>query len=1065
MALIPFRSERDRLAHPQAARIPKVIWDQIGGFTSDLAVFMQSSQPLEDLERLRQVRHAKGQRIDSITQSKFWFAFSCSESSPDDEQLMRSAKILDISDDELCAMAALTRRGSIVNSILQSSSRERALNIIRADNYRVFRDAVAGGDVELIKSLMAVMPDDDIPFMVDRASCLAAEGGDMGVMHALMDDHRLSEERALDIIRNRFYQIFSGAASFGHLEILKDLMARVPDNEKPVMIRASVSQIFRVSAAGGHLNVVRALMADFPGEVLPMIKAGNYSAFRDAASADHLDVIQELMKHLPDEEVLAMIQARGVDAITAAVMRDCVDVTNYLLNFPNIFSFIEIHAQEPKYRCFVERFMTQKLQALKARQAADHPTVVCTQQEAQLCFYMLRHLMRETLASAEELENIEFLLSLSIVSSILHRPMLEGPTNEPLRQALRLDNRSMINSLMQLPNVAEQARQDGYYETERSGGIDLRTFSRNKESSMVDLSAIEQAQLQRLKKVYQSRIDLFTMQDLMSELEKRYCADPAIIVLENGAKISLPLSRENFDVLPLSVDEKTRANIAYYQHPTHTAYRYLSKPNLWISPEAIHAGFDEQRRVGWSIFKEQELLRLLWIAATDHEAPPTDLYTVEDRIQALIQEIALIGRAHNWDKTNAKGEDYDDLEGDKPSCSLGVKRRLFQALKGHPFYADIQGIIEAYLSHQLREQVARVLTTLTTHTLEGLLSEYAQMTRTGRCSEALINISNAFTPSEANLKRWDQAFVTLCTEKFGKAFMENAMTSDIIETVRKAFFQTSSTTNLFLEKVVHCQLHALCMVELKSRADYLLSMLRLQSADQVLTFLNEIHPVTQQSRCLLAIELGLLHEVGALIGPKRFAALLCKDDAALKGYAELLAGMSPNEKTLQSWLEHLDEVNRARLLGEIKAVSHFSAQDSFSIFLRSEFLSREDDQNSPWGRKIAILIMSLKGKKQEYFEKTLKNWLDQQPEPISEFVQKIHSKAVELKLMNQPRQSSEIELVEASVISTTAYDRLPNDPAGRLLMKDVMKNPGRCGIFGHTIPASVPVSPCLERSV
>ena len=29
-------------------------------------------------------------------------------------------------------------------------------------------------------------------------------------------------------------------------------------------------------------------------------------------------------------------------------------------------------------------------------------------------------------------------------------------------------------------------------------------------------------------------------------------------------------------------------------------------------------------------------------------------------------------------------EEYDDLEGDKPSCYSGVKRRLFQSVQGHP---------------------------------------------------------------------------------------------------------------------------------------------------------------------------------------------------------------------------------------------------------------------------------------------------------------------------------------------------------------------------------------------
>ena len=68
-------------------------------------------------------------------------------------------------------------------------------------------------------------------------------------------------------------------------------------------------------------------------------------------------------------------------------------------------------------------------------------------------------------------------------------------------------------------------------------------------------------------------------------------------------------------------------------------------------------------------------------------------------LRNLLQELALIGRAHNWDKTrpveddgnpileaagNPRTEEYDDLEGDRPSCYSGVKRRLFQSVHGHP---------------------------------------------------------------------------------------------------------------------------------------------------------------------------------------------------------------------------------------------------------------------------------------------------------------------------------------------------------------------------------------------
>lgn len=89
-----------------------------------------------------------------------------------------------------------------------------------------------------------------------------------------------------------------------------------------------------------------------------------------------------------------------------------------------------------------------------------------------------------------------------------------------------------------------------------------------------------------------------------------------------------------------------------------------------------------------------------WLVAVDAEVPPTDGYTLETRLDHFIDELAHIGRAHNWDNTRVKTdnegtiildaddnpitEEYDNLEGDKPSCFFGVKRRLFQSVQGHP---------------------------------------------------------------------------------------------------------------------------------------------------------------------------------------------------------------------------------------------------------------------------------------------------------------------------------------------------------------------------------------------
>ena len=111
------------------------------------------------------------------------------------------------------------------------------------------------------------------------------------------------------------------------------------------------------------------------------------------------------------------------------------------------------------------------------------------------------------------------------------------------------------------------------------------------------------------------------------------------------------------------------------------------KPNPWMSPSALYANHDT--RGAWSTFEDYtDLISILFLAAKDEEVAATDGYTLETRVEQFIAELALIARAHNLDNSritaSLKSEEYDDFEGDKPSCYSGVKRRLFQSVQGHP---------------------------------------------------------------------------------------------------------------------------------------------------------------------------------------------------------------------------------------------------------------------------------------------------------------------------------------------------------------------------------------------
>ena len=136
---------------------------------------------------------------------------------------------------------------------------------------------------------------------------------------------------------------------------------------------------------------------------------------------------------------------------------------------------------------------------------------------------------------------------------------------------------------------------------------------------------------------------------------------------------------------------------------------------VYINPKRPHEK--------WSTFEEyQPEICLYYLGAMDKDIPPTEGYTLETRLDGFIDELAYIGRAHNWDNKRIKMrpdgelfhnedseplmEEYDDLEKDRPSCFSGVKRRLFQSVRGHALLSMLTtDIIDVEIHEFVREHL------------------------------------------------------------------------------------------------------------------------------------------------------------------------------------------------------------------------------------------------------------------------------------------------------------------------------------------------------------------------
>lgn len=302
----------------------------------------------------------------------------------------------------------------------------------------------------------------------------------------------------------------------------------------------------------------------------------------------------------------------------------------------------------------------------------------------------------------------------------------------------------------------------------------MRELVRDRESSMRALSMGEQQLLTNITERYQPSIRevgaSHVIDELRTKLVRRYDLSPAQVVRDDGATtIKLPVSWNDFQVLSLSAAERERALRAYYQDVHHSALRYLSKPNYWMHRGSSYVNVNEENPdERWSTFEEyQPLIAVLWLAAQDEsaEAKPTDNHTLEGRIAHFIKELMLIGRAHNWDQTrvrNGKEEEYDDLEGDRPSCYSGVKRRLFQSLIGHPLYKVIT-------SDDIRQEVRGFAFTSFTSKLSRFNHVHAVYKAFQRYIETLeVDEKDAATLTSLNITDEEkEAFIQSLQTKYG----------------------------------------------------------------------------------------------------------------------------------------------------------------------------------------------------------------------------------------------------------------------------------------------------------
>jgi hypothetical protein len=689
-------------------------------------------------------------------------------------------------------------------------SSDELMKMIKAYNYEAFRRASANGHLDTLKWFKKQVPSDELMKMIKAGDYLAfrraSDNGHLDTLKWLKK--QVSSDELMKMIKADNYEAFRRASDNGHLDTLKWLKKQVSSDELMKMIKANNYEAFMMASANGHLDtlewfkeqvssdelmkMIRAdnylafrLMSDTPHpatlswfkeqaphELMEMIKADNYKAFHLGYGRGDLVMLNWLKAQLPRNELMELVGHLGFSVLYWAE-HYCVSATcEWILSTsPDCLAYAEMHERE--YGSYTNSFIQNRLADLKTQaDALQNPNAVfdiTDPNEARICFYMIRNLIRRDDRALDD--DIRFLLNIPSVKALAHREVTQNKPNELVLLALTTGNREAAEILLAIPAVRELAEANNFYQEETTRGLDLRQLANDRESSMSALTTGEKKQLDVLIKHYQPMLNAanshHVIDGLREILAERYQENPAKVMVD-GREVSLPLERKAFEALQLTGSTYEAALKAYYQHKDHTALRYLSKPNLWMDKDASYVYVTEAGDERWSTFEEyQPLISILALAALDKEMPPTEGHTYEGRVNHFFDELAHIGRAHNWDRSrqNKSGvmEEYDDLGGDKPSCYSGVKRRLFQSVIGHPLRSLDKGTIRQEACEFIQEHFRKLITD----------------DNRGALLKALQELQNepdfdgsAFKNLDINPEK-QNSFIAYLNEKYGEQFTAN----------------------------------------------------------------------------------------------------------------------------------------------------------------------------------------------------------------------------------------------------------------------------------------------------
>lgn len=552
--------------------------------------------------------------------------------------------------------------------------------------------------------------------------------------------------------------------------------------------------LFCTIIESGDLNTLKHIAQRVPSEIKQMIEADNYRACLLAAVNGHLDILKYFIELMPANHVNRMImeflygnhyrsydKPNGLSVMAKAGYRLIVD---YLLRFPAVFAYAEKHLTE--YEQYIEPFMADWLQRIRTRDRLEYPGIVYSREEAELCFYMLKYLIRTSDAPTDPYvaEHVEFLSEIPVLNDMISRQIpIHGTENELLRLAKESNKPDWVYFLASLDPFASLAANKDFYQEKASVQMHEKDRTvKSQDSSLHGLNASEQSIAVTLNELYPVNDKEEQWAKMLKEILSCYQDKPASVELirENQKSvILLPADYGEFRKLCLDKDFSDltiiMAKEAYYRHPIHTVLRFLMKPNPWIDQdwgyESIDVGNGQSGYcTGWVGL--ESLIIQTWTAATDERCPGCDGYSIESRRNEYFSSIRLLARSGNQYVIHQKGKKLkrDDLrQDDYPTDPIDIRNGFINAVKGHPILSgNIEVYVSAYVYDAVRQLMATKLNKLSTQELEVLSLSIIELQESPASCEQFLQYTNKLNVTAQELSAWEGALK--CPAKTAELF-------------------------------------------------------------------------------------------------------------------------------------------------------------------------------------------------------------------------------------------------------------------------------------------------------